>query len=238
MRRDFKMVLLIILLVTIFLILGNLINKYSMNKIIFEDVYSKNTDEYYTILIEVDKKQLKLVDRKNESILKVYTVATGKANSPTPLGTFNIIEKASWGEGFGTRWLGLNVPWGKYGIHGTNNPGSIGGNLSGGCIRMRNRDVEELYSMIKHNTTVVITNGLYGPFAHGFRQLGPGDRGADVLEVQKRLKQRGYYNGSLDGIYGEGMKLALINFLNDNDIALTDKINQNIYYALDIILME
>lgn len=227
-----------IMLVTIFLILGSLINKYSINDIMLKDVYSKNKDEHYTILIEVDKKQLKLVDRENESILKTYTIATGKPSSPTPLGTFKIIEKSSWGEGFGTRWMGLNVPWGKYGIHGTNNPSSIGGNLSGGCIRMRNRDVEELYSMVMHNTTVIITNGLYGPFAYDFRQISPGDRGADVLEVQKRLKQKGYYEGSLDGIYGEGMKSGLIKFLKDKNMPLTDKITQNIYYALDIILME
>lgn len=103
---------------------------------------------------------------------------------------------------------------------------------------MRNSDVEELYSMVKHNTSVVITNGLYGPFGQGFRELRPGDRGADVLEVQKRLQQRGYYEGSLDGIYGEGMKASLIKFLKDNNISLTDKINYTVYSSLDIILME
>jgi lipoprotein-anchoring transpeptidase ErfK/SrfK len=35
-----------------------------------------------------------------------------------------------------------------YGIHGTNAPGSIGRNASHGCIRMRNRDVEELFEMV------------------------------------------------------------------------------------------
>ena len=40
--------------------------------------------------------------------------------------------------------------WGNswYGIHGTNNPASIGRNASHGCIRMRNRDVEELFAMV------------------------------------------------------------------------------------------
>ncbi len=60
--------------------------------------------------------------------------------------------------------MGLNVPWGgKYGIHGTNQPGSIGFNASGGCIRMRNQDVEELYSLVESGTMVNITNGQYGP---------------------------------------------------------------------------
>ncbi len=239
MNKNLGMFILIILLVTVFLILGNYIHRYStMKKISLEDVYLKDKENNYTILIEVDKKQLKLVDRENESIIKTYPIATGKPNSPTPLGTFKIAEKAQWGEGFGTRWMGLNVPWGKYGIHGTNKPGSIGGNLSAGCIRMRNQDVEELYSMVKHSTIVTITNGPYGPFGQGFRELRPGDRGADVLEVQRRLAQKGYYEGSLDGIYGEGMKASLIRYLKDNNISLTDKVNYKIYSVLDIILME
>lgn len=239
MSKKLYMSILIMLLVAIFLILGNLIYKISMkHRINLEDVYLKNKAGNYTILVEVHKKQLKLIDRENESIVKTYPIATGKPSSPTPLGTFKIIEKAQWGEGFGTRWLGLNVPWGKYGIHGTNRPESIGGNLSAGCIRMRNRDVEELYSMVGHNTTVVIVNGLYGPFGQGFRVIKPGDRGSDVLEVQKRLKQKGYYEGSLDGIYGEGMKSALIKFIKDNNLPLTDKISGEIYIKLDIILME
>lgn len=208
------------------------------NRIDLEDVYLKNKSGNYTILVEVHNKRLKLIDRENESVIKAYPIATGKPSSPTPLGTFKIIEKAQWGEGFGTRWLGLNVPWGKYGIHGTNRPDSIGGNLSAGCIRMRNRDVEELYSLVGHNTIVTIVNGLYGPFGQGFRELKPGDRGSDVLEVQKRLQQKGYYEGSLDGIYGEVMKAALIKFIKDNNLPLTDRITDEIYNKLDIILME
>lgn len=239
MNKDLGMFILIILLVTIFLILGSHIHRYSnMKKFGLEDVYLKGKSQNYIILIEVDRKQLKLIDRENESIVKTYPIATGRPNSPTPLGTFKIVEKAQWGEGFGTRWMGLNVPWGKYGIHGTNKPGSIGGNLSAGCVRMRNSDAEELYSMVEHNTLVVISNGIYGPFGQGFRELRPGDRGADVLEVQKRLAAKGYYDGTLDGIYGEGMKTSLIKYLKDNDIMLSDKIDYRIYNVLDIILME
>lgn len=239
MNKRGNMFALIIMLVIVFLILGNYINRLSfMKKINSEDVYLRNKEQKYTILIEVDMKQLKLVDRENENIVKTYPIATGKSSSPTPLGTFKIIEKGRWGEGFGTRWMGLDVPWGKYGIHGTNKPGSIGGNLSAGCIRMRNKDVEELYSMVGHNTIVIITNGLYGPLGQNFRELRPGDRGADVLEVQKRLAQKGYYEGELDGIYGETMKSSLIKYLKENNIELTDKINQKIYNYLDIFIMD
>lgn len=199
---------------------------------------SKRNKQNLTILIEVDKKKLSLIDRDNEKILDTYTIASGKPSSPTPLGSFVIVEKAHWGEGFGSRWIGLDVPWGIYGIHGTNQPGSIGGNVSAGCVRMRNSDVEDLYDKVPLNTPVVIMNGEFGPFGHGFRTLKPGDRGSDVLEVQKRLSRLGYYSSDLDGIYGEGMKKALIDFLGNNDIPLTDKINHDIYNELGIILMD
>lgn len=238
MYKRLNMVGFLFILVVIFIVAGSYIyNTYNYSG---QDkhTYSGNKTNQYTILIKVDMKRLELVDNTDGTIVKSYPIATGKPSSPTPLGTFKIIEKAKWGEGFGTRWMGLDVPWGKYGIHGTNKPGSIGSNLSAGCIRMRNSDVEELYDIVKHNTRVNISNGLYGAMGSGFRTLRPGDRGADVLEVQKRLLQRGYYNGSLDGIYGEGMKASLINYLKDNDIKLTDKIDSYIYNSLGIILME
>lgn len=203
-----------------------------------KDTYSKIDKNNLAILIEVDKKQLSIIDLSSNKIIKTYIVATGKSGTPTPLGTFKIIEKARWGGGFGSRWMGLDVPWGKYGIHGTNRPGSIGFNASAGCIRMRNKDVEELYSIVEYNTMVAIINGDYGPFAYGIRNLKPGDRGSDVMEVQKRLKIKGYYTGTLDGIYGEGMKHSLIQYLKDHKLPLTDTIGYAIYEELNIILMD
>lgn len=199
---------------------------------------SKSKKPKLTILIEVQEKRLSLIDREDEKILDTYTIATGKSSNPTPLGSFRIIEKAHWGEGFGSRWLGLDVPWGIYGIHGTNQPSSIGASVSAGCVRMRNSDVEDLYDKVSADTQVVIMNGLYGPFGHGFRTLKPGDRGADVLEVQKRLSLEGYYKDSLDGIYGEAMKKSLIDFLRSKDFPLTDKIDEDIYNELGIVLMD
>ncbi len=52
----------------------------------------------------------------------------------------------------GTRWLGLGFA--GYGIHGTNQPASIGSPASSGCIRMLNRDVEELTDLVQIGTTV------------------------------------------------------------------------------------
>lgn len=211
------------------------------NRILNIGVLGRHTLEHkpkLVILIEVDKKRLSLVNKEDGQVLNTYPIASGKSTSPTPLGSFQVVQKAHWGEGFGSRWIGLNVPWGIYGIHGTNKPGSIGSNVSAGCIRMRNSDVEELYEKISKDTSVIIINGQYGPFGQGFRTLKPGDRGADVLEVQKRLSRHGFYDGGLDGIYGEVMKKSLIEFLKAKGISLTDKIDYSIYEKLGIILMD
>jgi hypothetical protein len=54
----------------------------------------------------------------------------------------------------GTRWLGLSQP--RYGIHGTNAPGSIGHAASHGCIRLRNHDMERLFTMLRVGDSVEI----------------------------------------------------------------------------------
>lgn len=236
--RTYRAFILLMLTVIFLIVFGNYLihvnsEWYSGN----QAVYNKNRGEKI-ILIEIDKKTLYLIDNNDINYLKKYSIATGKPSSPTPIGTYKITNKGKWGEGFGSRWIGLDIPWGNYGIHGTNKPGSIGFNVSAGCIRMRNSDIEEIYEEVNVGAKVVIINGHFGPFGYGFRNLRPGDRGADVLEVQKRLKIYGFYNGDLDGIYGEGMKHSLINYIKENGLELTDEINEEIYEKLGIILMD
>lgn len=91
----------------------------------------------------------------------VYPVGVGTVSTPSPTGTYHIIsreENPIWVDPhnddnkipsgphnpLGYRWLGFS---GAYGIHGTNVPSSIGGYVSNGCIRMREADVEALYSV-------------------------------------------------------------------------------------------
>lgn len=159
-----KMVSFLFVLLILFIVFASYIyNGYELyNQREDNYTYSKNQIRDYKIVINVDIKRLDLISNSDNEIIKSYEIATGKKDSPTPLGTFKIVEKAKWGEGFGTRWMGLDVPWGTYGIHGTNKPGSVGFNLSAGCIRMRNRDVEELYDYVGENTIVHISNGIYG----------------------------------------------------------------------------
>ena len=68
----------------------------------------------------------------------------------------NVIPGGSPGNPMGAAALTLSGG-GEYAIHGTNNPGSIGGFVSYGCIRMRNADVLDLYNRVGWGTTVVVT---------------------------------------------------------------------------------
>lgn len=109
----------------------------------------------YSIQIDTNNHTLTLF--KNGTIYRVYPVAVGKPSTPTPKGHFRIKNKATNPGGpFGARWLGLTAPGGSYGIHGTNNPSSIGKNISNGCIRLYNKDVIELSSLVPIHTEVVI----------------------------------------------------------------------------------
>ncbi len=105
------------------------------------------------IIISIAAKTLSLY--REGRLIKSYPVAIGKPTTPTPLGTFTIINKqVNPGGPFGTRWMGLSEP--HYGIHGTNNPASIGTAASNGCIRMYNDDVNELFNQVPVGTVVTI----------------------------------------------------------------------------------
>jgi lipoprotein-anchoring transpeptidase ErfK/SrfK len=51
----------------------------------------------------------------------------------------------------------MTLAGGEYAIHGTNAPGSVGGFVSYGCIRMLNADISDLYQRVSVGTTVVVT---------------------------------------------------------------------------------
>ena len=105
------------------------------------------------IIINVSGKRLAVF--RNGKLDKEYIVATGKPQTPTPTGTFTIVNKeVDPGGPYGTRWLGLSIR--GYGIHGTNAPESIGTAASNGCIRMYNEDVEALFDITPIGTVVRI----------------------------------------------------------------------------------
>ncbi len=117
-----------------------------------EDLYRASK---YNITINVDARKLTLF--KEGKLFKTYPIAVGKPSTPTPKGNFKIVNKAyNPGGPFGARWLGLSAPDGDYGIHGTNNPNSIGKAVSNGCIRTYNPNIIELYNLVPIGTPVKI----------------------------------------------------------------------------------
>ncbi len=107
----------------------------------------------YNIIINTSEHTLSLyVDNE---FYKTYPVAVGRVNRPTPKGIFKIVNKSlNPGGPYGSRWMGLSKK--RYGIHGTNDPSSIGKDISKGCIRMYNEDVTQLYDLVPIGTVVEI----------------------------------------------------------------------------------
>jgi hypothetical protein len=167
---------------------------------------------------------------------KAYPIAIGKRETPTPIGDFVVYEKhINWGTGFGTRWMGLNVPWGMYGIHGTNRPGSIGRNASHGCIRMLNRHVEELYRWVKVGTKVTIYGHVLGGLLEEPRGLVKGHTGGDVQLIQNRLQAAGYFKGPCNGKFGPATDQAVRAFERANGLLVDGIVDRRVYELLGLL---
>ncbi|CAM3761458.1 L,D-transpeptidase [Paenibacillus glucanolyticus] len=109
----------------------------------------------YRIIVDVANYQLHLLD--GDAVVHTYPIAVGKMATQTPPGNYTIVTKEpNPGGPFGAYWLGLSKP--HYGIHGTNDPSSIGRSVSHGCIRMYNEDVVQLASLVPLHTQVTIRN--------------------------------------------------------------------------------
>ena len=123
-----------------------------------------------TFEIVVDKSQNQLLLTENDTFVKRYRVATGKDNS-SPVGTFKIINKVPnpvwYTEGavvppespkniLGTRWMGFDKK--GFGIHGSVDRDAIGKQVTAGCVRMNNEDVEELFAIVPVGTEVTIVD--------------------------------------------------------------------------------
>lgn len=225
----------IVLSIILIMCVANLICLKKTDENLLQVFFSQDNNPYY-ILVDLDTYMMYIF--KDNEMYKEYPVSGGKYSTPSPLGTWNIVSKANWGEGFGGSWMGFNVPWGKYGIHGTDEPWSIGSGLSKGCIRMYNDDAKELKKFIPYGTKVTITKGPYGPFGEGPRTLTPGDTGADVYAVQEKLKELGYYKGYCDGKYGEGLKSSIFKYEADKGLPKSYYITDTLYESLGFIPFE
>jgi lipoprotein-anchoring transpeptidase ErfK/SrfK len=132
------------------------------------------------IVVSLEDRKLALLE--DGQVKKVYTVAVGKPTSPSPSGTFTIARRVKNptyshngktvlpgpGNPVGTRWMGLSVR--GYGIHGTNEPKSIGKAASHGCIRMSQKDLEEMYDLVTVGDTVELVGERNGETAQLFNR--------------------------------------------------------------------
>lgn len=123
-------------------------------------------------LLIINTKTNKMGYYVNNKLVKEFKVATGKKSTPTPTGKSKIVNKIKnrpyYSGGIpggdprnplGDRWLGLHIKgtYGTtYGIHGNNNESSIGKHISGGCIRMHNKDVRWLFDQIPNKSDVIL----------------------------------------------------------------------------------
>lgn len=202
---------------------------YSGHSIDSSFVEDENLDEAsWKIIVDLD--QFSLFVYKNGMLMKTYPCSGGKNETPSPTGEFKIISKESWGEGFGGVWMGLDVPWGTFGIHGTKNPSIIGKkNVSHGCIRMLTENAKELADMVPLETPVRIVQENRPFFT---RYLG--DSGSEIWNSQIILYNLGYYNGEFDGKFGNQLRESIIKFQKENGLKETGSLNKKTY---DKILM-
>jgi lipoprotein-anchoring transpeptidase ErfK/SrfK len=133
------------------------------------------TDAFAEVIV-INRGQNRLYLYNETKLRRSFAVATGQAIYPTPRGRWQIVVKwknpwwyppvqDDWAKGLkpvppgpsnplGTRWMGLNAP--GVGIHGTDEPTSIGYSASHGCIRMQVPDAEWLFDRVDLGTTVYI----------------------------------------------------------------------------------
>jgi lipoprotein-anchoring transpeptidase ErfK/SrfK len=140
------------------------------------EVAAKVTQDDFgeVIVIRRGSKLLQLFE--GDKLKRTFRVATGQSSYPTPLGSYEIINKwqnpwwyppegSAWaanaqpippgpGNPLGTRWMGISAPY--VGIHGTPDAASIGYSASHGCIRMLIPEVEWLFERVEVGTPVYI----------------------------------------------------------------------------------
>ena len=161
--------------------------------------------EFESRVITVDTREKRLDLRDGEKLLASLPITPGSGSLPTPPGTWKIVGIAQlptfrWDKSVlmtgvrsetfymlpfgpnnpvGVMWIGLNKP--GIGIHGTNNPQTIGRAASHGCMRTANWDTVRLSKLVTKGMTVIIT----GPAAPK-RDPEPPPRRASVAKEKER----------------------------------------------------
>lgn len=124
------------------------------------------------VVVNKRTNELALID--DNRVQTVVSIGTGRTKDLTPEGLFTITVKAK--EPFyrkksipggdpanplGSRWIGFDAKGtdGRiFGIHGTNQPASVGKYVSQGCVRTQNEVIQSLYPLIPLGTKVLVTS--------------------------------------------------------------------------------
>ncbi|MCM3566693.1 L,D-transpeptidase [Neobacillus mesonae] len=120
----------------------------------------------------INKSQNELAFINDNRVQTIVSVGTGKTEELTPEGLFTITVKAENpyyrrknipggdpNNPLGARWIGFDARGtdGRiYGIHGTNQPASIGKYVSQGCVRAQNEVISSLYPQIPLGTKILV----------------------------------------------------------------------------------
>jgi L,D-transpeptidase ErfK/SrfK len=160
--------------------------------------------------------------------VKTYPIGIGDLTTETPLGVFKVAQRVvdpEWkvppdrreryggleimppgaDNPLGKYWVGLSNR--KYGIHGTNNPWSIGRSVSGGCIRLYPEHISQFFNEVSMGTNVEI---IYEPVKFGFRNR------KIFIEVHPDLYQK--FENLQDYTSQLMIKLGIRNFVSMEEI--------------------
>lgn len=162
------------------------------------------------VLVSLVDRKLAVID--NGVVIATFQVAVGARVSPSPTGEFTVVSRVAnptyYHHGtviqtgkdnpVGTRWVGLSLK--GYGIHGTNAPRSIGRAASHGCIRLRNRDMEQLFTMLRVGDVVRIRGERDEQVARVFG----GQTGQVVVASAQRDRQSSMQQETTPGAVGLG----------------------------------
>lgn len=137
---------------------------------------TKTQSQTQPMRLEIQLKQKRVTVYRGDTKVKSYPIAVGRTGWETPVGTYKIrqmIRNPAWIHPFkgttipggdpenplGRHWIGFWTDGKNWiGFHGTPNPESVGTAASHGCIRMYNRDVEELFGKVSLGTEVIVKN--------------------------------------------------------------------------------
>ncbi|MFZ7945160.1 L,D-transpeptidase [Neobacillus sp. 19] len=124
------------------------------------------------VIVNKTKNELAFINENK--VQTVISVGTGKTQELTPEGLFTITVKAKepyYRRGnipggdpknpLGPRWIGFDAKdtdGRTYGIHGTNQPATIGKYVSQGCIRSQNEVISSLFPLIPLGTKILVVS--------------------------------------------------------------------------------